>query len=437
MKERELKVPISIDHIARIEGKAGIEVALDNEAVKNIKINVFEGPRFFEAITIGKPVEEAVAIFPRICSFCAAAHKITALQAAENALDIIPSKQTKLLRELMYLGDQIESHTLHLFLLALPDFLGYPDIFQMAKDYPAEVKIALNLKDIGEKIQVLLGSRFMHQENAIIGGFGKLPSKNSLKKIRDRLKSLMIFSELALGLFLKYELWPEPASSRNHLAIKPYDETYGVLGDTVKTSDGFEFPVGNYKKHITEEVKPYSFAKHSQYKNQPFMTGAISRITLFPYLLTGITKERAVKYKEMLDPNNPLSNNIAQALELIYFMEKAKGITETLINTLKEEKRIKIEITKPGKGISISEAPRGMLAYTIELNKKGVITGTDIITPTAMFLPLIEQDLKRQTEGMIQNNIKDPKIISQKLETIVRAYDPCISCSVHVTKTDR
>ncbi|HUT82339.1 MAG TPA: Ni/Fe hydrogenase subunit alpha [Candidatus Bathyarchaeia archaeon] len=437
MSKNQITVPITIDHIARIEGKAGIEVLLENDNLKEIKVNVFEGPRFFEAITIGKPVEEAVAIFPRVCSFCAAAHKITALQAAENALDIKPSKQTELLRELMYLGDQIESHTLHLFLLALPDFLGYLDAFSMSNKYPIEVKSALKLKDIGAKIQILLGSRFMHQENAIIGGFGKIPTKNSLHEIKEELISLKEESEIALNLFLKQEIWPEVASKRTHLALQPKGKTYSILGENISTSDGDTFPASEYRNHIKEEVVSHSFAKHSTYKGKPFMTSALSRITLFNNLLTGRGKDFFEQTKDLLDSANPLANNLAQAIELVYFIDYATELTDVLVENLKDEKPKKYKIKEAGHGVSVSEAPRGLLAYTIDVNKQGLIEKADIITPTAMFLPQVEVDLRQETNALLEQGIKDSKIISQKLETIVRAYDPCVSCSVHVTEVKK
>ncbi|HUU78244.1 MAG TPA: Ni/Fe hydrogenase subunit alpha [candidate division Zixibacteria bacterium] len=434
MTTKQIDIPIKIDHIARIEGKAGVEVIVENEKVKEIKVNVFEGPRFFEAIALGKPIDEATAIFPRVCSFCAAAHKITAIQAAEKAMQITPSKQTKMLRELMYLGDQIESHTLHLFLLALPDFLGFPDAFSMAKEHSSAVKTALELKDVGAKIQTLLGSRFMHQENAIIGGFGKLPTKNSLNEIKLNIKSLLKDSELALELFLPHKIWSEVSSERTHLALKPYGNSYGVFGDDIKASDDTIFAAEKYRENIVEKVVPHSFAKHSLFKNKPFMTGALSRITLFGNLLNGRAAELASTNKEVLDSTNPMANNFAQAIELVYFMEKALLITEDLLENLKENEKIKkIKLKEPGIGVSITEAPRGLLAYTLEVDKNGLVTQADIITPTAMFLPQLEADLKKEAEALLQTGKSYGNVIQHRLQTIVRAYDPCVSCSVHVT----
>lgn len=434
MTTAKIDIPIKVDHVARIEGKAGIDVIIDKNKLKEIKVRIFEGPRFFEAITLGKPIAEATAIFPRVCSFCAAAHKITALYAAEEALALKVSKQTKQLRELMYLGDQIESHTLHLFLLALPDFLGFPDAFSMSKKHGEAVKIALELKDIGAEIQTLLGSRFMHQENAIIGGFGKLPSKTNLERIKNKLHNSMKDSELALELFTQFDLWPEVSSERMHLALRPYDKEYGVLGESIVASDSFEFPDKDYRKHIKEKIVSHSFAKHSLYKDKPFMTSALSRYVHFKDLLSGRAKELSKQYDAKIDASNPMSNNLAQAIELVYFIEKAKKLTENLISDLKEEqpKKVKKKIEEKI-GVSVSEAPRGLLTYTLGVDKEGKVKSADIITPTAMFLPQLELDLKNEINHLLGQKKPNAAEITQKLETIVRAYDPCVSCSVHVT----
>ena len=434
MTKVKISRPITVDHIARIEGKAGIEVKLADNTVKDVRINIFEGPRFFESITLGKPVEEAVAVFPRVCSFCAAAHKITAVMTAEDAIGMEVTEQTKKLRELLYLGDHIESHALHLFFFAMPDFFGYPDALSMTDEYGDVIKTALALKDVGAMLQTRLGSRHIHQENVLIGGFGKLPTKESLREMAEMLKGLGKESELAFELLLNFEHWPELNRDRTHLALKPPGESYGVLGGSVVASDGEEFGFSAYRDFIKESVVAHSFAKHSHYKEAPFMTSALSRITLFGDRMSGRARELALMHPPNLSPDNPMANNVAQAVELIYFVEKAAELAEELAETLNpEEKRLVPEFGKAGSGFCVTEAPRGLLAYTLEVDEGGKIVGADIITPTAMFLPMLEDDIRRMTQGLLEQGVKDPEAIANKLETVVRAYDPCVSCSVHVT----
>ncbi len=428
--------PLKIDHIARIEGKAGLEIRIKNNEIQNIKVNVVEGPRFFEAITLGKPLEEAISVYPRICSFCSAAHKITAIEAAESALGLEPTDQTKKLRELMYIGDYIESHALHLYFLSLPDFLNYPSVMEMAKDHPAMISDALILKDIGADIQKSIGSRYIHQENALIGGFGKVPSRDIILKLAKTLEPLKKIPENTLKSIPQNSLWPEVARERVHLSLKPYTD-YGIFGDTININNGKSFPIKQYNQNIVEKVENHSFAKHYYYNGNSFMTGALSRITLFGNRLFGHAKELFHTYNEFLDPKNPLSNNYAQAIELAFFLEKAHKLAESLASKIDEnEPRIKPifkNITNSSTGISVSEAPRGLLIYTLGVDKKGKITTVDIITPTAMFLAIMEEDIKQMAKALAEKEKTDLRLekISQKLEIIVRSYDPCISCSVH------
>jgi sulfhydrogenase subunit alpha len=437
-KTLKVNQPIVSDHIARIEGKAGIEVTVTDSQLDQVKLNIFEGPRFFEQITVGKPLEEAVAVFPRICSFCASAHKVTALQAAEDAIGLQPTAQTMKLRELMYLGDMIESHALHLFLLAIPDFLGYHDAFSMAKDYKDAVNVALELKDVGAKIQTIVGSRYIHQENAQLGGFGKIPTERALKSIIYDLKEVTLKSELAAEILMNHSNWPEVTKERVHLALKPdngFDNKYNFLGNTIVSSNGSEFHQSKYREEIKEKVVSHSFAKHGFYKNKPFMTGALSRFTLFGDTMYGRGHEIALMNKKHLDPNNPMSNNFAQAVELIYFVERSINITNDIIENLKPlEKRIKPRFTKSGNGFSTTEAPRGMVSYNLKTNSEGIVTEADIITPTSYFMPIMEADVGRMAQGLLDKGIVDTTEIGKKLETIVRSYDPCVSCSVHVTR---
>ncbi len=423
---------IDVDHIARIEGKAGIEIHFDGNEVTMAHVNVTEGPRFFEAITLGKPIEEAVAVFPRVCSFCAAAHKITAVLAAEAALGITPSKQTMKLRELCYLGDHIESHALHLFFLALPDFFGVPDIFHIGQRHKDLLATAIALKDIGADIQTAIGSRYIHQENLLIGGLGRVPTKRVMETLADRLKGLFNQAEDALEVLVGFPSWPEVEADRQHLAVRPHNDEYGVFGDHVEATDGTKFKTQAYRMRIKETVVPYSFAKHGSYQDKKFMTGAISRFTLFGDLLSERPRELAEMYREFLDGRSPLANNVAQAIEIIQWVRKAHDIARALSKTIKDEERPPIKPKRERSGVAVTEAPRGMLAYTIKVNTAGVVTNTDIITPTAMFLPVMEEDLHRMATALLQAGT-EKEVIAQKLQTIVRSYDPCVSCSVHLT----
>jgi len=423
-------IPITVDHIARVEGKGGIEIITGDEGVKEVKLNIIEGPRFFEAITLGKKLDEALAIYPRVCSFCSAAHKLTALEAAEKAIGFTPRPEIQDLRELLYIGDMIESHVLHLYLLVLPDYLGYSNPLAMVDKYRKEIEYAMALKNIGSKIMDYLGSRAIHQENAILGGFGKLPTKAQFEELKRELKEVLPLAEYTVELFSKLEQYEEVTDNEMvHMAVKPRNEVYGIYGDYIKVSDGFEFPVEDYKKHIVEKVVEHSFAKHSFYKGKPFMVGAISRIVNNAGLLYGKAKEIYNQHKDLLRYNNCFANNFAQALELVYFAERAIDIIDDTLAKWPIKERDEVEI-RNGFGVSITEAPRGLLVYALEV-KDGKVNYADIITPTAMNLAIIERHVRMMAENHWQD---DPERLKFLAEMTVRAYDPCISCSVHVVR---
>ena len=423
-------IPITVDHIARVEGKGGIEIVASDEGVKEVKLNIIEGPRFFEAITLGKKLDEALAIYPRICSFCSAAHKLTAIEAAEKAVGFTPREEIQTIRDLVYIGDMIESHALHLYLLVLPDYLGYSNPLAMVDKYKKEIEYAMKLKNIGAKIMDVIGSRAIHQENAVLGGFGKLPTKAQFEELKKELKEALPVAEYTVELFSKFEQYAEVEDREMvHMAVKPRNGVYGIFGDYIKVSDGFEFPVEDYKKWIVERVVEHSFAKHSFYREKPFMVGAISRVVNNADLLYGKARELYGKYKELLRYDNCFANNFAQALELVYFVERAIDEIDEILAKWPIKPRDEVEI-RDGRGVSITEAPRGLVAYTIEV-KDGRVAYADIITPTAMNLAIMERHVRVMAEKHYQD---DPERLKYLTEMTVRAYDPCISCSVHIVR---
>lgn len=423
-------IPITVDHIARVEGKGGIEIVAGDEGVKEVRLNIIEGPRFFEAITLGKKIDEALAIYPRVCSFCSAAHKLTAIEAAEKAVGFTPREEIQTIRDLVYIGDMIESHALHLYLLVLPDYLGYSNPLAMVDRYKKEIEYAMKLKNIGAKIMDIIASRPIHQENAIMGGFGKLPTKSQFEGLRRELKEALPIAEYTVELFSKLEQYTEVEDREMvHMAVKPRKDVYGIYGDYIKVSDGFEFPVEDYKKWIVESVVEHSFAKHSFYKEKPFMVGAISRVVNNADLLYGKARELYGKYKGLLRYDNCFANNFAQALELVYFVERAIDEIDEILAKWPIRERDDVPIND-GFGVSITEAPRGLLVYALEV-KDGKVSYADIITPTAMNLAIMERHVRMMAE---KHYMDEPERLKYLAEMTVRAYDPCISCSVHVVR---
>ncbi len=420
--EREIRN----DHLARIEGKAGVVVEIGDEI--KARINVTEGPRFFEIVTRNRKYEDVASICSRICSFCSIPHKLTPIEAIENALSIEVSENIKEMRNMLYFGNVIESHALHLLLFVFPDYLGFADAFSMAKSYPDLMKKGLIIKNFGAMVEEIIGKREIHPENPVVGGFGKLPGKEEIKKIIQNGKEAIKASVEIVDFLSEYEYPSFMNMERNHLSIKPYSG-YGVYGNEIIASDGNKFKINDYKGNIEERVINYSFSKGGYYKNSPFMVGALSRLVNNKNLIDGTAKELINKYSSFIRSNNCFANNFAQAIEIVHFIEKIVEIADKI--EIKKEEMAKGE--KNGHGFAVTEAPRGMLIYEVEIEDE-IVKYMNNITPTAMFLPIMEKDAENMARGMWENKYRDVELIGKKVEMAIRAYDPCISCSVHAIK---
>jgi sulfhydrogenase subunit alpha len=423
------KKKIIIEPLARVEGHGGIKVEIKDNKISDVEVRILEGPRLFEELVVGKTPQEDLSIVPRICAICNLSHKYAALRGLEKAVGVNIDKPTKLFRELMHHGEMIESHSLHIYFLALPDFLGYDNAVAMADKYGDTVVKALQLKKFGNKIMRMMGGRMIHGENPVIGGFSKLPTREELIKVRNEAEELLDFAVTTIDLLGGLEIPDHMERETQFLCCKPPGNEYGYYGDIFITSDGEEHPAENYKNVIKERVVSHSFAKRGQYNDKPFTVGALARVLLIGERLKGKAKEAYDKLVNDRWHRNPLFNNHAQAIEQVYSLE---GIIEVVNKLLVSEKS---EIAKPtqetGIGTGAVEAPRGTLIHHYEI-KDGLIAAADFITPTAMFLDDIEAFIRTGGEQLLAKNKLDN--IELQFEMIARAYDPCISCSAHLVE---
>jgi len=427
---------IIIDHISRVEGHGGITVKIKEGEVADVNMDIFEGPRFFESLVVGRTYEEVAPILMRICAICSAAHTVASLSAVEDAFDVLVTRQTRLLRELLVHGGNIESHALHLFCLAIPDFLGYPSAIALASDYLQEVKMGLELKKMGNAIQEAIGGRAIHPVNAVVGGFGKLPTPETLLDLKEQLKRQLEQALATVDVVAGLQI-PDFCNSPAVCSALASDETgYSLFGDTIILSTGEVKDVEAYKEICNERVVAHSHAKHSRFKDKPFTVGALARIVLNGHKLSG----RAERAKEKLDldsstaSENILYNNAAQAVELVYSIERSLEIIDELLTEgISREKPEQVRV-RAGSGVGAVEAPRGTLYHCYSFDETGRLTEADVITPTAQNLANIEKDLRVTAENLIG----EPKeYLGRTLEMIVRAYDPCISCAVHLVEVDK
>jgi sulfhydrogenase subunit alpha len=421
---------IVVEDLARVEGHGGIEVTVEGEKVKDIKMRISEGPRFFEAIIEGVKFDKVPDVMRRICGICTAAHSLASIRTIEKAFKVQVTPQTMLLRDLLIHGEMIESHTLHLFLLALPDYLGYPDVIGMVDKYAKEVRVALQLKRAGNMIHSTLSGREVHGMNERVGGFSTIPNEEDLLKIRKAMIDSKATAELAVKLFSSLEI-PNFTHSDNTLMALDPGRKFGYMGDYVLISNGERRGIEEYRELTNERVVKHSSAKHSSYNGSSFMVGALSRVVLCEDKLHGKASELFKENEEKLDRRNSLNNNFAQAIELTHCVDRCIEDIDTLLsNGLEGEELAKIE-PREGSGVGAVEAPRGILYHDYSFDEKGCITRANVITPTAMNCANMEKDFKVAVVKLVAE--KKEKLEAQ-LELIARAYDPCISCSAHLVK---
>ncbi len=426
----EMGNKIIIDDLARIEGHGGVEVSVEGKKVKGVRMTISEGPRFFEAIIKGVRYDKVPDIMRRICGICTASHSLASIRAIERAFGVEATPQTKRLRDLLIHGEAIESHALHLYLLALPDYLGYPDALSMAGKHSKEVEMAFNLKSAGNRVHCTLSGREVHGMNERVGGFSTVPREKDLLILRKTLADAKEAAEMAVRLFSSVEVPDFPRSGNNLMALNP-GERYGYIGDSVVISNGKEKAIEEYQGLTNERVVKHSHAKHSLYRGVPFMVGALPRILLGKDKLYGESLELFKEHEEKLDQRNSLNNNLAQAIELVHCVDRCIDDIDGLLGSgLEKEGLAEIEPVA-GRGVGAIEAPRGILYHDYAFDGDGRVTRANVITPTAMNCANIEKDLKVAAQRLLTRGEADMK---GKLELVVRAYDPCISCSTHMLR---
>lgn len=424
---------ISVDHLTRLEGNGGISATIDGKAVTDVKFSIYEGPRLIERLAVGRTPEEDVSIAPRICAICTLSHKNAVIRAMENALSVKVSPKVLLLRELMHMGEFIESHSLHTYYLALPDYVGFPNVIAMAPKFDFEVKIALEMKNFGNHIMKTISGRYIHGENPIIGGFGKFPSRDELLWIKTRAIQFMPFVFKTVSLFCELDYPDIPESPTIYTCCNPDNNAYGFWGEEIILSTGEKIFRDDYKKLTNEFVVSHSYAKRSRYKGEPFSVGALARINNLGKRLKGEAGKMYKKYFHSRWKRNPLFHNAAQALEILYCFERIPQLVNEIFKH-PEDPPIVAYTSKEGKGTGIVEAPRGLLIHHYEITD-GLVSSVDIITPTAMNAEDIERYCFIAAQTFLDRGKEDK--IRDRMDLVVRAFDPCISCSAHMAEVKK
>lgn len=419
---------LSVDVLSRVEGDGGIKVVVENNEVRDVLVDIFEGPRMIEALVRGKTIHEDISLVSRICAICTVSHRYVAIKSIEKALKVEVPEKIKLLRHLMHFAEYIESHVLHIYFLAAPDFFKQPSAIALLPTHHDTVIEAVTMKKYGTELMKLLMGRKIHGENPQIGGFGRFPSNKELDYFAEKAAEYKAWISKFIDVMSTLEIPSYCERETQFMCCNPPNNKFGFEGDSILISTGEEYPVEDYKKLTNERVVSHSYAKRSRYNDKPYSVGALARLILIGDRLTGEAKEKFDKYYNEKWKDNPIYNNFAQAIETLWVFEEIPRLIEK-IKTLPNPE-IVIPNLKDGRATTAVEAPRGVLYHTYEI-KDNKIVNADIITPTAQFLDNIEEYIKVAAEKLLKEDNPDTEL---NLEMIARAYDPCISCSCHMVK---
>ncbi len=424
-REREYRV----DYLARVEGEGALYIKLMGREVVDVKFRIFEPPRLFEALLVGRMYYDVPDITARICGICPIAYQMSSIHAFEKLFRVAIDPAVRSLRRLYYSGEWIESHMLHAFLLHAPDFLGYDDAVKMAKKHPEVVKNALKLKKLGNDIVALLGGREIHPVAACVGGFYRVPSKRVLAGMKERLVEGLEIAGRLLEWVADLD-FPDFEQDYEFVALRHPDE-YPMNEGRIVSNKGLDIAVEQYEDYFAEEQMPHSNALHSYIIGRgAYMVGPLSRINLNYDKLHDRTKEvlRAIGFK--VPCRNPFKSIIARVAETHYAVEESLRIIDEYVEP--PSPRVEPQV-RAGRAHGCTEAPRGILYHRYDVDDEGRILSAKIVPPTAQNQKRIEEDLK----ALAPEIMRLPR--SQaiwRFEQAVRNYDPCISCSVHFLKLE-
>ncbi|MFA6526429.1 MAG: Ni/Fe hydrogenase subunit alpha [Candidatus Buchananbacteria bacterium] len=430
---------IAVNHIGKMEGHTDFVAEIMKGDVKSAKVMTTEGARLIEGILIGRNFYEAPIITSRICGICPVVHKVSSIKAIENAFMIKPSEQTVRLRKLMLSAQIIHSHALHLFFLSLPDFFDITNDLTFIGEHKKETKSAIAVRQWALKIIEVVGGRAVHPIACEVGGFKVLPQRAELLTLISQYPEVLKDALVLVNMVLQIKL-PKFNRPTTFISLTNNHE-YAYYGGDIKilTPDGKErvITAEKFTKNIKEIEEPYRASKSARLDGEAFMVGALARMNLNHTKLHPLAKGIYKKLGWQIPEYNTFKNIVAQAVEVVHFLEEAKILLDELSIEMHEEKSLikKLgliaEANPAGKetsGCDAVEAPRGTLYHSYKIDANGMLTDCQIITPTVSYLKNMEEDLMRYLPDI--KSLPDKKR-AMKIRALIRAYDPCIACATH------
>jgi sulfhydrogenase subunit alpha len=418
---------IKVDTLARVEGEGALFIKLAGERLLDVKLKIYEPPRFFEAFLRGRRYEELPDITARICGICPVAYQMSAVLAAEQAFGVTVEPRIKALRRLLYCGEWIESHALHIYLLHAPDFLGYEDGIALAADHPEKVKAGLEAKKAGNELMTVIGGREIHPVSLCVGGFYKAPAKRDLQALLDPLRRARDIAVETVRWVKDFD-FPGFAQDYEFVSLRAPGE-YPICEGRLVSNKGLDIAIDDYLDHFVEKHVSYSNALHSILRARgSYHVGPLARFNLNFDRLPESIQQLAVESGVGVPCLNPFQSIVVRGLELLYACEEALRIIEEYEPP--EIARVPVE-AKAAAGNGCTEAPRGILYHRYEFDGTGCVKSARIVPPTAQNQKRIEEDLRAFIPQLIGQADGE---VTWRCEQAVRNYDPCISCATHAVK---
>ncbi len=415
---------LSVGALARVEGEGAMYVRSRDGTVEEVRLQIYEPPRFFEAFLRGRAYTEPPDITARVCGICPVAYQMSACTAIEDACGVTVDGALAELRRLLYCGEWIESHALHIYLLHAPDFLGYPSAIEMARQHRPVVERGLAIRRAGNAIMEVVGGRSIHPVNVRIGGFYRVPARGELAGLREQLRR-------ALDLAVETAQWvagfefPDFQCGHEQLALT-HPHRYPIEAGTIATGRGLAFGAAEFEEHVIEEQVPHSTALHARLRGRgAYLTGPQARYSLNSRLLSPLAQQVAASAGLGPASANPFRSVIVRAVETVYAIDEALRI----IDAYEPPGHPAVPVPPPaGTGHGVTEAPRGVLYHRYELDAGGTVRSARIVPPTAQNQAAIEADLR----GFVQDRLGlGDNELTLACEQLIRSYDPCISCAAH------
>ena len=418
---------IKLDYLARVEGEGALHLKIQGDRVEHVQLKIFEPPRFFEAFLRGRSFDEAPDVTSRICGICPVAYQMSAVHAMEDAVGVRITGPLRELRRLLYCGEWIESHSLHIYMLHAPDFLGFEDAIAMAKQHQAVVLRGLRLKKAGNTLMTVLGGREIHPINVRLGGFYKAPSKAELLALRPVLEQAAEDAAATVEWVAGFDF---PAIDVDcELVALRHDDEYPLNEGRVVSTGGIDLAARDYEGTFEERHAPYSNALQSVVKGRgTYLTGPMARLALNFDKLPAEIQLTARAAGIDASSRNPFKMVISRAVEVLYAVREALRIIDSY--TVPDASHVDVA-PRAGMGFSCTEAPRGLLYHRYQIDAQGIIQDAKIVPPTSQNQLAIEDDLRR----LVTLNVKKSESTLGRLcERAIRNYDPCISCATHFLK---